>query len=63
MHMRTLLFIVFFLIPSVSFSNPLIQFFELKKDLGIVRQSNVEHFFEFRNSGDQELVINKMTAS
>ena len=62
---RILLSILFLLlVPALSFALPAIQFKEMSYDVGEVRQGDkAEHMFEFGNKGDQELVIEKLTAS
>jgi hypothetical protein len=57
---------VFFLLflPATSFAQPAIHFKEMSYDFGVVGQAAaIRHFFEFRNTGDQELVIEKVSAS
>ena len=59
-----MLFIVMMLVPVVSSAAPVIEFIELKHDFGTVGQEEkAEHFFEFANRGDQELIIEKVSAS
>jgi hypothetical protein len=43
---------------------PVIDFPELKHAFGTVGQEEkIEHFFEFVNRGDQDLIIEKVSAS
>ncbi len=60
------LHILFFLLfmPALSYAQPSISFDELNYDFGVVSQEDkVEHAFKFVNSGDKELVIEKVSAS
>jgi len=57
---------IFFLslFPVVSSAAPAAHFDALSYDAGVVGQDKkVEHVFEFTNTGDQDLVIQKVTAS
>jgi hypothetical protein len=57
------IFLLLFL-PALSFAQPAIHFKEMSHDFGVVGQEGaVRHFFEFSNTGDQELVIEKVSAS
>jgi len=51
-------------IASFSFAQPTIRFDQLDYDFATMGQEDqVEHVFEFANTGDQELVIDKLHAS
>lgn len=52
------------LIASSSYAQPAISFSQLNYDFATIWQEDqVEHVFEFTNTGDQELVIDKLHAS
>ena len=58
----TLFFLLF--IASSSYAQPAISFDQLNYDFATIRQEDqVEHVFEFANTGDQELVIERLHAS
>ena len=64
--MKTVILTLFFLllIASFSYAQPAISFNQLNYDFGTIGQEDqVEHVFEFANTGDQELVIDKLHAS
>jgi len=49
---------------SFSYAQPAISFHQLTYDFAVIGQEDqVEHVFEFANTGDQELVIEKLQAS
>ena len=51
-------------LPGLSHAAPVIHFDEVKHDFGSVGQHDrIEYVFEFSNTGDQALVIEKLTAS
>ena len=51
-------------LPGLSHAAPAIHFDEVKHDFGSVGQHDrIEYVFEFSNTGDQALVIEKLTAS
>jgi hypothetical protein len=57
------LFILLF-IASFSYAQPAISFNQITYDFATIGQEDqVEHVFEFANTGDQELVIDKLQAS
>jgi len=57
------LFFLFFM-ASFSYAQPAISFHQLAYDFAAIGQEDqVEHVFEFANTGDQELVIEKLHAS
>ncbi|MBA4374132.1 MAG: hypothetical protein C0402_14880 [Thermodesulfovibrio sp.] len=52
------------LITMPAYAQPVIEFVEMKHAFGAVSQeTKPEHFFEFVNRGDQELIIQKVSAS
>ncbi len=58
------LFLLVLLSPAISQASPAISFGETTIDFGEVTQGQrVEHVFEFVNSGDEDLVIEKVTGS
>ena len=51
-------------IASFSYAQPAISFNELDYDFATIGQEDqVSHVFEFTNTGDQELVIDRLHAS
>jgi hypothetical protein len=57
-----LAFILFF--PITSYCQPSIVFNEESYDFGTITQGDeIEHTFEFTNSGDQDLIIAKLVTS
>jgi len=51
-------------LPVLSSAAPAIHFDEVRHDFGSVGQHDrIEYVFEFSNTGDQPLVIEKLTAS
>ena len=57
------LFFLFFM-ASFSYAQPAISFHHLTYDFDTVGQEDkVEHVFEYANTGDQDLVIDKLHAS
>jgi len=61
---KILIFIAFLLVPAISYAQPEITFDSLKYDFGVISQDKkANHFFEFQNTGDQELVIQKVSSS
>ncbi|OGW28162.1 MAG: hypothetical protein A2X59_13230 [Nitrospirae bacterium GWC2_42_7] len=61
---KILLFIAFLLIPAISYAQPEITFDYLKFDFGVISQNEkANHLFEFQNTGDQDLIIEKVSAS
>jgi len=58
----TLFFLLF--IASSSYAQPAISFDHLNYDLATIGQEDqAEHVFEFANTGDQELVVDRLHAS
>ncbi len=63
-HNALLSILLLLYLPSISFAEPVIHFEETSYDFGTVAQEDdVRHFFELTNDGDQELVIEKVSAS
>jgi len=61
---RIILLLPLILVPSVAYTQPSINFNELKYDFGVVIQDEkAGHVFEFMNNGDKDLIIEKVTAS
>jgi hypothetical protein len=55
---------LFFLIPSFSSAQPVIVFEAENHDFGALRAGTpAEHAFEFLNSGNEDLVIQKLSTS
>ena len=51
-------------IPAFSYSQPAIQFNEVSHDFGrVVQKDSIEYVFEFSNTGNQPLIIEKLTSS
>lgn len=64
MRLKAIITLILLLIPGLSYAFPAIDFPELKHAFGTVGQEGkIEHFFEFLNGGDQDLIIEKVTAS
>ena len=64
--MKTIILQLFLLLFIASFSSaqPAISFNQLNFDFATIGQEDqVEHAFEFANTGDQELVIDRLHAS
>lgn len=63
--MRKLVLLAFlFLVPAVSYAQPSIVFDTENFDFGTVTQvDTIEHVFEFTNTGDKELIIDKLVPS
>ena len=56
--------IFFIFLPAVSFAQPIIEFDSEGYDAGITTQGDIiEHTFEFTNTGDEDLLIEKVTSS
>lgn len=57
-------FFLSLMLPSLSFALPAISFDVLNHDFGVVGQDDkVEYSFGFVNSGDQDLLITKVSSS
>jgi hypothetical protein len=63
--MKKIVFLVWlFLIPAISFAEPSIAFDDEMKDFGKVTAGDIlEHGFEVKNTGDKELIIEKVIPS
>ena len=64
--MRKLIpYVIFiFLLPAISYAQPVIEFDSESYDAGGTAQGDIiEHTFEFSNKGDEDLVIEKVTSS
>ncbi len=63
--MKTLFFLVLIVIfPASAYSQPSIAFDTDRHDFGIVSGGDMlEHTFHFTNSGDEELIIEKLVPS
>jgi len=63
--MRKIFILAFlFIFPAISYSQPSITFDTENYDFGIAAQSDtIEHSFDFTNSGNEELVIEKLVPS
>jgi hypothetical protein len=56
--------IFMFLLPAISFAQPVIEFDSESYNAGTTTQGDViEHIFEFTNKGDDDLLIEKVTSS
>lgn len=56
--------IIMIMVPALAHAGPSIFFPELKYSFGSVsQQEKAEHYFEFLNKGDQDLVVEKVSAS
>jgi hypothetical protein len=50
--------------PALSYAQPSITFETVQHDFGTIEKGDVlEHTFEFTNSGDQDLIIQKLVPS
>jgi len=60
--MKKILIVMFLLLlPAVSFSQPSIVFNAETYDFGTVTQTDkIEHAFDFKNNGNEELVIERL---
>lgn len=64
MRLKAIITFMLLLIPMLAYAYPVIDFPELKHAFGKVGQERkIEHFFEFINRGDQDLIIEKVLAS
>jgi len=56
--------IFMFLLPVVSYAQPVIEFDSESYNAGTATQGDiVEHVFEFTNKGDEDLIIEKLTST
>ncbi len=64
MKRRISLFFCLLLAPLTSYAQPAISFDHLEYDFSLISQERTaEHTFEFANTGDNELVIEKIVPS
>lgn len=64
MKISALIIVLLLLVPALLQAHPAIEFAEQKHAFGPVGQeTKPEHFFDFVNRGDQDLVIEKVSAS
>jgi hypothetical protein len=63
MGLKAITALMLLLMPILAYASPAIDFPELKHVFGQVGQGKAEHFFEFFNRGDQDLIIEKVSAS
>jgi hypothetical protein len=58
---KILVLMILLLFPAISFSQPSIVFNTETYDFGTVTQTEkIEHTFDFKNSGNEELVIQRL---
>lgn len=61
---KIFLFIFLFIFPSVAFSQPSIEFKTESYDFGTVPAGDkIEHAFDFKNSGNEDLEIKRLSSS
>ena len=62
---RTLLIVLLLLsLPALSYSQPAVHFNELRHDFGkVVQADSIAYVFEFSNTGNEPLIIEKLTSS
>jgi hypothetical protein len=60
---KVLLIFFLVLIPGIVHAQPVIEFDAVSHDFGKVDSFTVEHIFEFTNTGDEDLLIEKIHAS
>jgi hypothetical protein len=64
MNKVLLTFFLLLILPVLSYAAPAVHFNEVSHDFGSVGQNDrVEYVFEFSNTGDQALIIEKLRAS
>ena len=64
MYKLILTVFMFFYFPAFSFAQPAIHFDEVMHDFGKVSQDDkIEYVFEFSNTGNQTLIIEKISPS
>jgi len=63
--MKKVFFIIFLLIfPSIAFSQPSIDFKTDSYDVGTVPPGDkIEHTFDFKNSGNEDLEIKRLSSA
>jgi hypothetical protein len=63
-HMKIIIVTLLVLLPALVHAQPTIQFESETHDFGEVRQgAQLEHVFEFRNSGKEDLIISQLVPS
>lgn len=61
---RIVFLICLILLPAICFSQPSIVFDSEEHDLGEIDEGDVmRHTFEFMNSGDEDLLVGKLSSS
>jgi Protein of unknown function (DUF1573) len=61
---KIFLFVFLFIFPAVSYSQPSITFDAEDHDFGtIVQGDTLEHVFNFKNTGNEDLIVEKVSAS
>ena len=64
MYKLILTVLMFLYMPAFSFAQPAIHFNEVRHDFGKISQdNNIEYEFEFSNTGNQPLIIEKISPS
>jgi len=64
MNKIILIVVLLLSLPALSYAAPAIHFNEVTHDFGKVGPDDrIEYFFEFNNTGNQTLIIEKVTAS
>jgi hypothetical protein len=64
--MKRIIFLMTFilLLPVLSYAQPAVSFDSEEHDFGTVAPvGTIEHSFEFTNTGDQDLLIQKLSSS
>jgi hypothetical protein len=61
---KILLLICMLLLPAILYAQPSIEFDGEKKDVGTVKAGDpIQHEFMVKNTGDKELIIDKLVPS
>jgi hypothetical protein len=61
---NSILLAILLIFPAVSYAQPSITFEAVQHDFGTIEKGDIlEYTFEFSNSGDQDLIIQKLVAS
>jgi hypothetical protein len=64
MHKLILMAFMFLYLPAFSYAQPAIHFNEVRHDFGKISQDDkIEYIFEFSNTGNQPLIIEKISPS
>ena len=64
MYKLILTVLMFLSLPAFSFAQPAIHFNEVSHDFGIISQEDkIKYVFEFSNTGNQPLIIEKISPS